>query len=243
MITTLQRTDRFLLEHAYAQAQLYYTQLYTEAEKSQEEINAELRKEIESNKKQIDSLEGKLDSKTGAIIKWTAISAGKLLTAAAIYLFDTGSKVGKSLYVPGKENFDGGSRGWPTVDLNAINRNNTLAVTILISIALYHLKKGNYLAAFLFLLVTIPGVADKMQAEIFAVGAVSMLFLSLLNQLWGYDLTLPANQLIFKNFIVKFKVPIVNAITKSELLNQSVKTFFLWLIKNLTPVPKDTSLK
>ena len=187
MITTLQRTDRFLLEHAYAQARLYYTQLYTEAEKTPEQRQDEL---IQSNKELADAqdrntaaLEKQLNKESRIGVKWASLQLGKLATAWAICYFD---KLGNELYKPGKLNFKGGPTGSPTIDSAAINQYNAVAVTILIGLSLFHLKKGNYLAAFLFLLATLPGVAGELQKEVFQVGAVTMLIVSLINGYYSY---------------------------------------------------------
>tara|TARA_R110000868_G_scaffold5669_3_gene33490 strand:+ start:6250 stop:7107 length:858 start_codon:yes stop_codon:yes gene_type:complete len=241
MITTLQRTDKFLLEHAYAQARLYYTQLYTEADKTPEQMNDEL---IKSNKDLTDAqnantaaLEKQLNSKSRIGVGWAFLQAGKLVTAWAICNFD---KLGNELYNPGKLNFKGGQTESPTIDLEAINRYNAVAVSILIVISLYHLKKGNYLAAFLFLLATLPGVAGELQKEVMQVGAVTMLIVSLINALSNFDLTLKPNQIIFKKFILKYKNRIKAAIQSNKLLSDSVKKIFIWLIDKFTPIPVGT---
>lgn len=242
MITTLQRTDRFLLEHAYAQARLYYTQLYNEAELTPEEKrHAEM---MQSNKdltdaqnRNTDALEKQLNTKSRIGVKWASLQVGKLFTAYVICYFD---KLGNELYKPGKHNFMGGPTGPPTIDSAVINQYNAVAVTILIGISLFHLKKGNYLAAFLFLLATLPGVAGELQKEVFQVGAVTMLIVSLINSLSDFDLTLKPNQIIFKTFILKNKVRIKAAILSNQLLSNSVKNLFLRLIDLFTPIPVGT---
>lgn len=241
MITTLQRTDRFLLEHAYAQTRLYYTQLYTEADKTPEQKGPD--ELIQALNRTSDAIEKQLNTKSRIGVGWTVLQALKLVAAFAICYSDN---LSNELYKSGKRNFGKGNGGGPTaaptIDLDGINRYNAVAVLALISISLYHLKKGNYLAALLFIIATLPGISGELQKELFQVGAVTMLIVSLINSLSDFDLTLKPNQIIFKAFILKNKIRIKTAIQSHKLLSNSVKNLFFRLIDYFTPIPVGTKI-
>ena len=241
MVTSLQTTDKFLLEHPYAQTQLYPTQLYTEGLGFLSILGALMKiPAAASVAKELAKMGLKrLLELTPWLIAYQfdgwgySIGSGEGIDTTKIGIQDP------STFVPGETPTD-----FPLINhggIESFNGYNTVAVTIFIGMCLYYVRQGKYMRALICIIAIIPGLDSTLQMQLFGAAGTALLLTTAVSKIAQIDFNNEANKAIYIKIIVKLKKQLIKVINGTSIISQPLKEKLLKALKFILAKPVQDS--